>query len=84
MPLGMMPLSKLVEAGKMSNPPVVQQTVDTKDAAKYLGVSVEFLKRARIKGNGPEFIKMGTRKVVYRITVLDQYLVNNSRRNLCV
>lgn len=67
----------------MSISPVVQQTVDTKDAAKYLGVSVEFLKRARIKGNGPEFIKMGTRKVVYRITVLDQYLVSNSRNNLC-
>lgn len=67
----------------MCIPPVVQQTLDTKDAAKYLGVSVEFLKRARIKGNGPEFVKMGTRKVVYRINALDLYLVNNSRMNLC-
>lgn len=83
MPLGMMPLSKHSEAGKMTISPVIQQTVDTKDAAKYLGVSVEFLKRARIKGNGPVFVKMGARKVVYLITALDQYLVNNSRSNLC-
>ncbi len=52
----------------MSTSPVVQQTLDTKDAAKYLGVSVEFLKRARMKGNGPTFVKMGTRKVVYLIS----------------
>jgi len=67
----------------MSTSPVVQQTLDTKDAAKYLGVSVEFLKRARMKGNGPTFVKMGTRKVVYLINELDQYLLSNSRHNLC-
>lgn len=66
----------------MSISPVVKQTLDTKDAAQYLGVSIEFMKRARIKGNGPEFVKMGTRKVVYCIAALDQYLLNNSYRNL--
>jgi hypothetical protein len=41
-------------------------------AAEYLGVSVHTLRRWRVYGGGPKFLKMGSR-VVYPISELDDY-----------
>lgn len=56
-------------------------TVDTKDAAIYLGVSVDYMKRARVSGKGAAFIRIG-RKIVYRISDLDNFLNQNTFTNL--
>lgn len=45
----------------------------TAGAAKYLGVSVAWLKKARCEGTGPRYVKIG-RAVVYRIADLDAFL----------
>lgn len=55
-------------------------TVDTKEAAAYLGLSVDFMKRARVTGKGAVFIKLG-RKVVYRIDDLNKFLDANAKTN---
>lgn len=41
-------------------------------AAEYLGISVYSLRRWRVYGGGPRFLKMGSR-VVYPISELDDY-----------
>ncbi|CAK0755076.1 hypothetical protein CCP4SC76_2580015 [Gammaproteobacteria bacterium] len=42
-------------------------------AAHYLGVSVQFLNKARMAGTGPLYIKAGT-AVIYRRADLDAWL----------
>lgn len=43
-----------------------------RQAAEYLGISVHSLRRWRVYGGGPKFLKMGSR-VVYPISELDDY-----------
>ncbi len=57
-------------------------TLTTKEAATYLGMSEDYLKRARIKGNGPKFVQIG-RKILYLIVELDSFLRDHTRTNLC-
>ncbi len=45
----------------------------TSQAAAYLGVSPEFLAKARVSGNGPAFARFG-RKIVYRLIDLNEYV----------
>lgn len=55
----------------------------TNAAAQYLGLSTHFLKRARITGKGPAFIKVG-RKVLYIKSDLDNFLISKGKRiNTC-
>lgn len=61
---------------------ITKVTLDTKEAAMYLSVSYDFLKKARVSGKGPIFSKLG-KKVVYKITDLESYLNENSQRNTC-
>lgn len=56
--------------------------MSTEQAASYIGLSVEYLKRARITGGGPAYSKIG-RRVVYQIEDLRKFLnqhrqINNS------
>ena len=53
----------------------------TKEAASYIGMSEDFMKRARITGKGPMFVKIG-RKVLYRIVDLDNFVAQNLHMNL--
>lgn len=50
---------------------------DVKGAADYIGMSVAFLNRHRITGDGPAFLKLGGR-VWYEQADLDAWV--NSRR----
>ena len=52
-------------------------TLNTRDAASYLGVSASFLEKAR-RGvcSGPAFARLGKR-VVYPVAELDRFLNNN-------
>lgn len=44
----------------------------TPAAAEYLGISVSFLEKRRVYGDGPRFLKLG-RSVAYRISDLDAW-----------
>jgi excisionase family DNA binding protein len=48
------------------------------EAAKYLRVSKSFLDKSRVSGGGPEFIRVGKRKILYRTSALDFWA--NARR----
>lgn len=52
----------------------------TPDAAEYLGVSVSTLEKLRVKGGGPEYLKLG-RGVVYDTRDLDKWLEASRRRS---
>ncbi len=60
---------------------IVKMLLTTKEAATYLGMSEDFLKRARITGKGPLFVKIG-RKVGYRPIDLDNFMIANLHSNL--
>ncbi|MFC3558879.1 helix-turn-helix transcriptional regulator [Sphingomonas qilianensis] len=49
------------------------QVVDTNEASRLLGLSNGTLRKMRLYGNGPRFVKLG-RAVRYRVSELDAYL----------
>ena len=54
------------------------ELLHTKDAAKFLNVSVAFLERDRWAGARIPFVKVGSRAVRYRLDDLQNYI--NSQR----
>lgn len=52
--------------------------LNVRDAAIYLGVTEGSLNTWRSRGIGPASTRIGGR-VLYRITVLDQYLIDKER-----
>lgn len=44
------------------------------EAAHYLGLSESTLAKQRLRGDGPRFVKLGSRAVGYSINELDAYL----------
>jgi excisionase family DNA binding protein len=52
--------------------------MSTAEAAKFLGVSVWWLVKARRNKNGPAFVKIG-RSVRYSRTSLLEFIASNSR-----
>jgi hypothetical protein len=59
---------------------VPRRSLQTGDAAKYLGVSASLLRKMRMRspddpgGQGPKFIKLSPQLVVYDIAALDAWL----------
>jgi excisionase family DNA binding protein len=53
--------------------------LDTKQAARFLGVSKAFLERDRWAGARIPFVKVGRHLVRYRREDLDDYLNRNTR-----
>ena len=46
-----------------------------KQAARYLGVSESVLAKMRMRAEGPPFLKLGKRVVLYRRSDLDEWLI---------
>jgi predicted DNA-binding transcriptional regulator AlpA len=61
----------------MTNLPKV---VSTKVAARFVGLSESTLAKLRLNGNGPVYCKLG-RRVVYRLTDLEQWLQSRVTRD---
>lgn len=51
------------------------------EAAAYVGLAPSTLAKMRIRGDGPEFSKAGTKIVVYDITALEGWLAGGRRRS---
>lgn len=52
----------------------------TPAAAKHLGVSVSFLEKRRLDGDGPEFLKFG-KAVAYSQEALDRWAASRARHS---
>jgi len=55
--------------------------INTKEAARYLGVSAAFLERDRWAGARIPFIRVGTRTIRYRQKDLEAYFAANGPRS---
>jgi predicted DNA-binding transcriptional regulator AlpA len=51
----------------------------TPDAAKRIGLSESSLEKLRCRGDGPAFVKIGSRAVGYLVEDLDQWLTSRRR-----
>ena len=58
----------------------ITKVVTTVEAARVLGLSESTLAKMRLNGNGPVYCKLG-RRVVYRITDLEQWLQSRTARD---
>jgi predicted DNA-binding transcriptional regulator AlpA len=48
--------------------------LDEDEAADYLGLSPRTLQGLRVKGGGPDYIKLGSRAVRYRLSDLEEFI----------
>lgn len=55
--------------------------IDEKRAAEYLGISFRTLQGYRVKGGGPEFIKIGKKSVRYKVQDLIDWANNHKKKN---
>ena len=55
--------------------------LNTRDAAKYLGMSEAFLERDRWAGAKIPFIRIGSRAVRYRLPDLDAFVESRIRKS---
>ncbi|SFL51037.1 Helix-turn-helix domain-containing protein [Bradyrhizobium sp. NFR13] len=59
---------------------IMQQFLDTKEAAKHVRLSTATLERLRVTGSGPHFIKPIPTRVLYDVADLDAWM--RGRRQL--
>jgi len=52
----------------------------TAQVAAYTGLSESYFEKARLRGDGPPFIKIGTR-VLYDVRLLDEWLASRRMRS---
>jgi hypothetical protein len=59
---------------------IVGRRMGVGDAAKYTGLSVSYLNKLRVSGDGPEYYKLGS-AVIYDTGVIDIWMAQNRRRH---
>ncbi|MCV7191868.1 helix-turn-helix transcriptional regulator [Mycolicibacterium brumae] len=62
----------------MADTPNGLDTATSKEVAEYLRTSEMGLAQLRYKGNGPKFVRVGKRKVIYRWADVLAYLDANT------
>lgn len=55
--------------------------LDEEQAADYLGLSPRTLQNFRVRGGGPDYVKLGARAVRYRLSDLDEFIEDRVRSN---
>jgi hypothetical protein len=70
------PTPTLASKSRANNQVVVPAVLREADAARYIGLSRAYLKKSRIFGRGPAFIRV-QRTIAYRISDLDAWLESN-------
>ena len=50
------------------------------EAAQHTRLTENWLEKARCRGDGPPFIRLGARKVAYRLEDLDAWIASRPRR----
>jgi hypothetical protein len=62
-----------IALNRLSETPVRDDYLTTRESALYLKVSKSFLDKARVYGGGPPFVRLAPRKIVYRRADLDAW-----------
>jgi excisionase family DNA binding protein len=70
-----------VETGLGKKTSVTLGLLTVAEAAKYLRVSKSFLDKSRVCGGGPDFIRLGKRKILYRTCDLDAWACSRRHRS---
>jgi len=66
----------------MTTPPTERPKIlRTADAARLVGLSESSLEKFRCRGDGPAFIRIGSRAVGYLVDDLDAWLTSRRRRS---
>lgn len=55
--------------------------VNEKKAAELLGVTHWFLKKRRVEGGGPKFVRVSSRCIRYRVRDLEEWAADRVRRH---
>jgi hypothetical protein len=58
----------------MSNLPAPARRLRRREAASYIGVSEGFLEKAAVRGDGPPYVRVSARLVVYEVADLDAWM----------
>jgi len=53
--------------------PVAPPFMSERDAARYIAMSVHFLRQARVRGRGPAYARLGS-SIRYRLSDLESWL----------
>ncbi len=53
---------------------MTRRILRTPAAAEYCGLAASTLEKARVLGDGPQFVKLGGRAVGYRVEDLDSWI----------
>jgi len=53
--------------------------ISVNEAAEYTGLAVSTLNKRRMTGDGPKFLKLSARRIVYDTTDLDTWLSSKRR-----
>jgi predicted DNA-binding transcriptional regulator AlpA len=67
-----------VSGGQQKSAPVMMNLLTASEAARLLKVSVSWLAKARMRGDGPAYIKVG-RSIRYAEVALQQWLKARQR-----
>lgn len=60
--------------------PMDKITLRPKEAARALGLSPSTLAKMRMRGEGPAYVRASARCVLYRLTDIDTWLKERTRR----
>lgn len=63
------------------NPDHLDQLIDEREAAQFLGVSVRAVQNWRSRGGGPSFVRISSRLVRYTRRDLIEWISQHRRRN---
>jgi len=58
-----------------------KQTLTVTEAAAYLGLSESYLNKLRCYGGGPQFIKLGKKRILYILADLGAWVSSHKRNN---
>ncbi|CAN5416087.1 hypothetical protein BH10BDE1_BH10BDE1_27860 [soil metagenome] len=61
--------------------PSQESLFSTKQAAEYLATSERFLEIRRMKGGGPQYIRVSAKTIRYRQSDLDSWIAERVRSN---
>ena len=70
----------------MSNPkdspePIKPRFLTTTQAAEYLGMTKSYIQRLRMTGEGPEYLRISPRRVLYLVEDINRWLEGQRRRS---
>ena len=69
-----------MEENKTNSKEIIQEFLETRTAALFLGISESTMKKMRANGDGPIFVRMGQKCVRYHVSDLRNWANQNKHR----